>query len=198
VIETVLWDLGGVLCRFDPERRVRAIAARSHREPSEVAAFLDHSLLASLDDGTLDGDALHRLVRERLGWDVSLRELARAWCAAFEPDEAMLALARRVTAPAALLTNNGPPLSDAFADVLPDVAAVVPVAIFTAALGHAKPDPDAFLVACGMIGATPATTLFVDDTRANVDGARAAGLEAVRCTGLEAVTVALEHAGVLR
>ncbi|WP_425953872.1 HAD-IA family hydrolase [Xylanimonas sp. McL0601] len=50
---------------------------------------------------------------------------------------------------------------------------------YSYALGVAKPDPAFFTAAARRIGAAPAAILFVDDTLANVEGARAAGLAAV-------------------
>lgn len=46
-------------------------------------------------------------------------------------------------------------------------------------LGVAKPDPAFFAEAARRIGADPSSILFIDDSVRNVEGARAAGLEAV-------------------
>lgn len=46
-------------------------------------------------------------------------------------------------------------------------------------LGFAKPDPAFFVEAARRIGADPSTILFIDDSPKNVEGALAAGLEAV-------------------
>ncbi len=46
-------------------------------------------------------------------------------------------------------------------------------------VGVAKPDPSFFTEAARRIGADPSTILFIDDSAANVGGARAAGLTAV-------------------
>jgi FMN phosphatase YigB (HAD superfamily) len=53
---------------------------------------------------------------------------------------------------------------------------------YSYALGIAKPDPRFFTEAARRIGAEPAAILFIDDTLANVEGARAAGLAAVHWT----------------
>ncbi|WP_161952535.1 HAD-IA family hydrolase [Actinoplanes sp. TFC3] len=42
-----------------------------------------------------------------------------------------------------------------------------------------KPDPKAFHDACARIGTPPADCLLIDDLPANVEGAQAAGLQAV-------------------
>jgi putative hydrolase of the HAD superfamily len=46
--------------------------------------------------------------------------------------------------------------------------------------GHAKPDPEAFLVPCRRMGVPPAKTLYVGDSQVvDVAGARGAGLQAM-------------------
>ena len=54
------------------------------------------------------------------------------------------------------------------------------VAVYSCEIGLAKPDPAYFEKAVALIGADPASVLFVDDKQENVDGARAAGLVAER------------------
>ncbi|WBQ05556.1 HAD family hydrolase [Kribbella sp. CA-293567] len=50
------------------------------------------------------------------------------------------------------------------------------VSCYSYHLGVAKPDPAFFVEAARRIGAEPSSILFVDDSAANVDGARSAGL----------------------
>jgi putative hydrolase of the HAD superfamily len=54
------------------------------------------------------------------------------------------------------------------------------VAVYSCEIGLAKPDPAYFEKAVAMIGADPATVLFIDDKQPNVDGARSVGLRAER------------------
>jgi len=56
------------------------------------------------------------------------------------------------------------------------------VSAYSCDLGVAKPDPAYFTRAAELIGADPATILFVDDTEPNVRGAREAGLAAEQWT----------------
>lgn len=51
--------------------------------------------------------------------------------------------------------------------------------------GLRKPDPRAFLNAAKTLDVSPEQCLFVDDRPANVDAARALGMDAVRMTGAE-------------
>jgi putative hydrolase of the HAD superfamily len=64
-------------------------------------------------------------------------------------------------------------------------------------LGQAKPDPGAFGTVVAALGVEPAGCLFVDDTAANVTGARRAGLHALPFTGVDALRADLEALGVL-
>ena len=45
-------------------------------------------------------------------------------------------------------------------------------------IGARKPDPDAFLLVCKKMSTHPKDVLFIDDSAANVEGARAAGIDA--------------------
>ena len=53
-------------------------------------------------------------------------------------------------------------------------------AFYSSDLGWAKPSAEFFTHAVDALGASPDEVLFVDDSQANVDGARAAGLHAER------------------
>lgn len=52
------------------------------------------------------------------------------------------------------------------------------VSCYSHELGVAKPDPGFFVEAAGRIAADPSAILFIDDTAANVEAARSAGLAA--------------------
>jgi HAD superfamily hydrolase (TIGR01509 family) len=62
-------------------------------------------------------------------------------------------------------------------------------------LGLAKPDPEIFVQACRIAGAAPARCFFIDDTRANVEAARAIGLQTHWFRGVNALKRELAHAG---
>jgi FMN phosphatase YigB (HAD superfamily) len=58
-------------------------------------------------------------------------------------------------------------------------------------LGLLKPAPEAFQAVVARAGLTAGTTLFIDDLRANVDGAIRAGLQGLRFTDEAALRRAL-------
>lgn len=181
-VDAVLWDLGGVLCRFRPDQRTMALAHASGRSPQEVEHVIDVLLRRDLDLGGVTPAELLDHVRTALDWDCDYAALTRAWCAAFTPDQRVLAIARRVTVKSGLLTDNGPPLADNFSEQLPEVAAVVSARVFSSDIAATKPSRAAFDAACRALGAEPMRVVFVDDNPENVRGAREAGLHAVRYT----------------
>ena len=109
---------------------------------------------------------------------------------ATEPDEAILAIARRVGAerPVAMFTNNPFLLKRHIGEVFPAVPEIFGErALFSAELGCRKPDPEAFRRLAGRLGVPPSGVLFFDDNADYVAGARAAGIEAHRFEGAAGV-----------
>jgi putative hydrolase of the HAD superfamily len=67
----------------------------------------------------------------------------------------------------------------------------------SARLGLAKPDTDAFKTVAGLLEVPVERCLFIDDTLPNVDGARAAGMQAEAFTNATALRALLVEAGLL-
>lgn len=100
-------------------------------------------------------------------------------------DHEVLGLVRQVRAegrPVGLATNATSDLRDDLARF--DLEHEFDAVISSAELGHHKPGKEFFVAACLAVGTPAEKVLFVDDTDRNVRGARAAGLSAMRFTGL--------------
>lgn len=100
-------------------------------------------------------------------------------------DHEVLEFVREVRAggcPVGLATNATSDLRDDLARF--DLEAEFDAVISSAEVGHHKPSKEFFLAACAAVGTKPDWVLFVDDTERNIAGARAAGLSALRYTGL--------------
>jgi putative hydrolase of the HAD superfamily len=67
----------------------------------------------------------------------------------------------------------------------------------SARLGLAKPDTEAFRTVARLLDAPIERCLFIDDTRPNVEGARAAGMQAEAFVGVEDLRELLEEKGLL-
>src|SRR5262249_32002047 len=119
--------------------------------------------------------------------------------AAMEPDEAVLAIARRVRpdCPVAMFTNTPLLLKRHIGEVFPAVPEIFGErALFSAELGRSKPDPEAFRRLAERLGAPPSAVLFFDDDAGYVAGARRAGLAAYRVEGAASLREPVaEHGG---
>lgn len=65
-------------------------------------------------------------------------------------------------------------------------------------LGVCKPDPAIFQLTITKAGLAPDAIVFLDDNQLNVDGARAAGLDAERVDGVAGARAALARRGLLQ
>jgi putative hydrolase of the HAD superfamily len=113
-----------------------------------------------------------------VGYPLTASQWVEARRVAIEPDPAVLALARQLsaTSPVGMFTNNPWLLKRHIAEVLPR-------AIFSAELGRCKPDPEAFRRLAARLEVAPEGILYLDDDAAYVAGARGAGLSAEQVSG---------------
>ncbi|MCU1498629.1 MAG: hydrolase [Acidimicrobiales bacterium] len=198
-------DLGGVTCRWLPDRRVAALAALSGLPAATVEASVFDS---GFDDATERGlfglDELVTQLRHllSLGEQPSTEvdgaaELRSAWARAFEPDLRVLDLISRAACPTALFTNNGPLLELALDHELGRVGEVFDQLLFSWRLGVTKPAALAFERATEVLGVAPGRILFVDDSAANVAAAEAHGWRAHHFRDTLNLHAALTAAGLL-
>ena len=79
-----------------------------------------------------------------------------------------------------LLTNGLPAVQRAKVDAL-GLEPLVDVVVYAHEVGAGKPDPEVFLAACERLGVTPDRAVMTgDDPWCDIDGARRAGLRAIR------------------
>jgi len=196
----VLFDLDGVLVRYDRARRLQALAARTGASVAAVRiALFDSGLEAETDVGRWSPADYAAELGRRLGSEVSLADCIAARRDAMRADDNVLALARAAARRArlAILTNNGPFLTDHLEAMCPPLFPLFAGAVHGAGhYGIAKPDPRVFHACARALRAEPARMLFVDDSPDNVDGARRAGIEAVHFTDAAALADAFARHGL--
>jgi putative hydrolase of the HAD superfamily len=173
-------DLAGVVCRFDPGRRLTELAAAAGRGVEEVRPGVER-LIADGDQGRLSLEQGYDRLAAIVGGERSREQLRRLWSSAYEPDAdvaAVVAEAGRSLA-TALLTNNGPLEKDMLAVRFPELAALFGRAFFAYELGAAKPEPAVFRTVARALACDPAAIVFVDDSERHVAAARDQGWDAI-------------------
>ena len=199
--DVLVMDLGGVTCRWLPDRRLTALSelcglpAETIDQLVFVSGFDDAGERGRFSRDEFVGELLSLL---GLISTPDLADAARgAWAVAFEPDARVLKLVRAASCRAALFTNNGPLLEAALIEDLTEVGNAFSQFLFSWRLGTTKPDPAAFERATERLDVDPGAIFFVDDSQANVDAAVAAGWRAHRYTNSLNLQAALTDVGLL-
>jgi len=176
VVRFVVFDLGGVVCRFDPDARLHALERLTGRGAVEIQqAIWDSGLDQRAERGEIDAAALPALVASALDVDVDTPALRAAWSRAFDPNDEVLALIDRLAVPAVLFTNNGPMVSSCLDHDLSGVGARFAHVLLSWELRAIKPERAAYRAATTRLGVDATELFFVDDAPDNVAAARTLG-----------------------
>jgi len=197
----ILFDLGGVLFTYDPDRRARYIAESAGLPVSEVQArVFDTDFDARCESGDLDGPTSHAEFCRLLGVEWPIDVCRDALCSAFEADGIVFGLACELAAvrDVAGLSNNGQLIKDGLARRHPDYAEIFGDRLyFSSDSGYLKPDLAAFTAALESWGKQPADVLFIGDTLENVTVASGLGFHVHRFFDAAALETDLRGLGLL-
>ncbi|MHB1293586.1 MAG: HAD family hydrolase [Anaerolineae bacterium] len=131
---------------------------------------------------------------ERVGWFVE------RFFAGDRIDERLVALIRHLRGQGlrvALLSNASPALKGNTSPIARwGMDGLFDVQVFSYQVGALKPDPRTYAAAIAALGLPAEALLFIDDAPANVEGARAAGMDAIHFHGVDALWGALRARGL--
>ena len=192
----LLFDLDGVLVRYDRGLRCKQLAAATGASEDDVAQALfgRNGLELRSDKGEIDLPQYLDQLREQYGWNVTDDDFLGARRAATRTDPAMLALCESLAPQAALaiFTNNGAWFGEAARRIVPELSPLFGRRLVcSGSLGLLKPAPEAFVACLQRLGFNAMSTLLVDDREENVAGALDAGLEAFHFDGVDGLRQAL-------
>ncbi len=199
-IQTVLFDMDGVLYAYDFNNRLNLLEAALNvpvadiREKIFTSGFDD-----AHDDGEMNTDDYIAGIAERLGVPVRLGQwvAARKW--AMAPEPAMLDLARDLSTKAeiALLTNNGPMLYEHLGALAPELPGIFKDRLFVSGVhGFNKERAEGFTGMLAHLGWSPASTLFIDDSAQYIAAANEAGLVTHHFDGIDGLRARLTSLGL--
>ncbi|TVP72464.1 MAG: HAD family phosphatase [Nitriliruptor sp.] len=199
--KAVLCDLGGVVIRIDPDRIRRRWAARSPLPASEVhAAYPDAAYEAFERDELSAGEYLAH-VRERLQLQGDDDELAADFNDLYlGADAAVVDLLWRLRHRGVrliALTNSNRLHHQVWSRRFSAELGVFETIHCSHDLRARKPERAAFERVLDAHGLAPSATVFVDDLPANVEAARALGLQGLVFTGATTLADDLARLGLL-
>lgn len=199
-LTTVVFDIGNVLVGWDPRNLYRRYFAG--RE-DEMEWFLKNVCTPAWnveqDRGRSFGEAVELLVKEHPPeWHPMIRAFDQEWHETISgPIEGSVAILRKLKAmrvPVYAITNwNQDKFREARRrfDFLDSFDGIV----VSGDEGLLKPDREIFELFFKRYGVAPQSAVFVDDSKHNVEGARAAGMEALHFTSPEALARDLRGLG---
>jgi len=184
--EAVVFDLGGVLIDWDPRRLYRKLLADEAAVEEFLATITTAEWNAEQDRGRPFAEAVAELVERHPAHAAAITAYHERWTEMLGgeiPDTvAVLADLRDAGVPLYALSNWSAETFRLTRDRFPFLEWFDGLVV-SGKEGVIKPDRRIFELLLDRFGLVAGSTLFVDDSRANVDAARAAGMDAVQFRG---------------
>ena len=184
-LQPVILDYGNVLCPMPQPNDFEELARTAGIQSTVFLQSLWRYRL-DYDRGTLDGPAYWRQVAKENGKEFSEAQIRKLieidlglWT---RPGTTMLAWARALRK-SGLKTSILSNMPRDFSSYLRSNARWLSdfdFNVFSGELGVVKPDPKIYQVCLKGLNTPPDQTLFIDDLAANVDGAHAVGMKAIK------------------
>ena len=180
----IVFDFGGVLFRWQPERLLRELLP-DRATNAASAAFWAAQIFQSyggdwgdFDRGTVEPPALGQRIAQRTGLTAAeVQRVVDAVPHELQPQPDMVALLRRLHAAGHwlyFLSNMPAPYAD-FLQTTHDFMALFRDGVFSGRVHHNKPEAAIFELAAARFGAEPASLFFIDDHAPNVQAAQKLG-----------------------
>jgi len=195
----ILFDLGGVLIDWNPRHLYRQVFG-----DAETEFFLANVCTPAWNLALDGGRPFAEAIREKQESWPDYREAIAWWWSRWEEmlhgtvpgSEEILSELKDLGQPLYALTNWSAetfPMARAHYPFLDDFREIV----VSGREGLTKPDPAIYRLAAERCGIPMEGTVFIDDSKANVEAARILGFDAIRFTGAPALRRDLEVRGYL-
>ncbi|TFF18057.1 HAD family phosphatase [Jiella endophytica] len=195
----VVFDIGRVLIHYDPHIPFRDIIPDDAERDFFLGEVCSHEWNLEQDRGRSWADAEAEAIARHPDRAEQIRAFRRNWHRmvphAYEESVAIMLGLIDAGVDVTLLTNFA---SDTFREAQQRFAFLtVPRGVTVSGeIGQIKPDRAIYDTHVGSFGLDPARTLFIDDAEKNVEGARAAGWQAVHFTSPQALAASLKELGL--
>jgi putative hydrolase of the HAD superfamily len=185
--DALLFDLGGVIMGLDWDRAFQRWGRASHVPPEALATlFAFDEAYERHERGEIGELDYYASLRRSLAIDIDDGELRAGWRAIFtEPVHETVALLEKLKdrVPLYAFSNSNAAHHAVWSRKYRQALANFRRVFVSSEMGLRKPELASFDFIAREIGVAPGRILFFDDTLANVEGARRAGLQAVRVSG---------------
>lgn len=182
-IQAVIFDMGRVLVNMDSaplkEKLYKNLEENEIKEPERQ--FLHNPMMVSFNQGQITPDEFHRQVCKKYRLEMDLETFEKLWRDIFWTMDGMEELVGRVSSriKVGLLSDTDPVHWNYIRQRWPWIDAIKkPTLSFE--VGAMKPSAEIYLAAANNVNTPPERCLFIDDLKANVEGALAVGMQGIR------------------
>ena len=194
-VEALLFDFGGVLIEIDFDRVFARWAELAGVPVEQVKSRFEHGAAYEAHErGEIDASQFYATQRAALGIDLDDADFDDGWQQVFGPEIAptvalLPQLRKRI--PLHLFSNTNHAHHEYWKRRYAEALGPIERRFISCEMGMRKPERESFDAVASALGVAPGRILFFDDTTANIEGARAAGLQAVRVRSTEDVRAAV-------
>lgn len=187
MIKALIFDLGGVIVPFDFKRAYARLEPLCGYPSAEISKRLRSTdLVARFETGLIDAADFVPEICGILGIDLTYDEFCELWTCVLIPgtlipDHFFAAWKQRYRL--VLLSNTNAIHFDKIAASYPELRHFHNL-VLSYKVGALKPSPRIYEEAIALAGCKPEECFFTDDVAAYVDGAKAAGIDAVQFESL--------------
>lgn len=202
----VVFDFGGVLFRWQPQRLLRELLPGRIASEADARHWMAQIFQSyggdwgDFDRGTVEVPVLVQRIARRTGLsETEVQRVVDAVPHELQPQPATVALLRQLHAaghPLFFLSNMPAPYADHL-QATHDFMTLFGDGVFSARVHHNKPERAIFELAAARFGRAPGELLFIDDHEPNIAAARELGWRGIHFTDIAQTTAALREHGLL-
>lgn len=188
MIQAVIFDLGRVLVQVNTQK-LSAFFFEHYTEgdvQQVLGRIMADPIMMQYSIGCIQTREFYQKLHDDYRLDLSYEEFVFRWCDIFAPMEGMDSVVAQLSGKVRLgLLSDTDPLHWDFIRRHYPLMQYFPKPTLSFQIGSVKPSRDSYLAAAGHVGVPPEACLFIDDLQKNVDGARTAGMTALRFEGVQ-------------
>jgi len=182
-LDTIIFDLGGVVVNLDINRTINAFKNLGISNVEHwIKPGLHTDIFLQLEVGEISEDEFYRGIRKLAGVEVSDSEIRSAWCAMLidMPAERVKIIEELKKTHKVLLLSNTNSIHvnyfDGFANRYSSMSHLFHDVYYSFQMHDHKPNVSIFWSVIEKEELIPGKTLFIDDAEANVNAARSTGI----------------------
>lgn len=188
MLKTIFFDIGNVLCLFDPRKMVQEISRYSLIAPKKIENLLNQAnVLKKYSLGQWTTKDLFNLIQNNCPQQLEWSAFNQALYDAFVPNTALwtwIETLKKGRMRLILISNTSEPQYNHWKKTYP-IFDLFDDRVLSFELGIYKPDPRIFEIALSRAKASPNECLYIDDIPLFIESAKKVGLEGIVYTTQE-------------